>query len=79
MYIKCIASVPEFLERTNLSKTNMAPSKKRNVNPRNTSERGSKAAKVDLESVVDRILESRKHANDVFDILESLQVSFLNG
>ncbi|RVE65664.1 hypothetical protein OJAV_G00118640 [Oryzias javanicus] len=51
----------------------MAPSKKRNVNSRNTSERSSKAAKVDLEGVVDRILESRKHANDVFDILESLQ------
>uniref|UniRef100_A0A3P9IP55 Nucleolar complex associated 4 homolog n=1 Tax=Oryzias latipes TaxID=8090 RepID=A0A3P9IP55_ORYLA len=51
----------------------MAPSKKRNVNSRNTSENVSKAAKLDLEGVVDRILESRKHANDIFDVLESLQ------
>lgn len=48
----------------------MAPTKKRNV----SSELNLKRVKVDLDSIVERILESRKHANDVFDILEFLQV-----
>ncbi|XP_047227943.1 nucleolar complex protein 4 homolog isoform X2 [Girardinichthys multiradiatus] len=47
----------------------MAPTKKRNV----SSKSNAKRDKIDLEGVVERILESRKHANDVFDILEFLQ------
>ncbi|XP_015253994.1 PREDICTED: nucleolar complex protein 4 homolog [Cyprinodon variegatus] len=47
----------------------MAPSKKRNV----SSKPRAKEDKTDLLGMVDRLLESRKHANDVFDILESLQ------
>uniref|UniRef100_A0A672HQV7 CCAAT-binding factor domain-containing protein n=1 Tax=Salarias fasciatus TaxID=181472 RepID=A0A672HQV7_SALFA len=31
------------------------------------------SAKIDLSSTVERILESKKHANDVFDVLEVLQ------
>lgn len=51
----------------------MAPAKKRNVSSVKTAEKSAKKAKVDLSKTVERILESRKHANDVFDILESLQ------
>ncbi|KAL4004848.1 F-box protein 23 [Sarotherodon galilaeus] len=51
----------------------MAPAKKRNVSSVKTAEKSAKKAKVDLSKSVERILESRKHANDVFDILESLQ------
>lgn len=51
----------------------MAPAKKRNVSSVKTAEKNAKKAKVDLSKTVERILESRKHANDVFDILESLQ------
>ncbi|XP_077593039.1 nucleolar complex protein 4 homolog [Stigmatopora nigra] len=50
----------------------MAPAKKRNVKSANA-ESSVKTAKIDLNSKVDRILESRKHANDVFDIFEFLQ------
>uniref|UniRef100_A0A8C4EE97 CCAAT-binding factor domain-containing protein n=1 Tax=Dicentrarchus labrax TaxID=13489 RepID=A0A8C4EE97_DICLA len=51
----------------------MAPAKKRNVSSAKTSQQSVKTAKIDLNSKVERILESRKHANDVFDILEVLQ------
>uniref|UniRef100_A0A3Q2T4M2 Nucleolar complex associated 4 homolog n=1 Tax=Fundulus heteroclitus TaxID=8078 RepID=A0A3Q2T4M2_FUNHE len=47
----------------------MAPAKKRNV----SSQPNAKRAKIDLEGIVERLLKSRKHANDVFDILEFLQ------
>ncbi|XP_005799747.1 nucleolar complex protein 4 homolog [Xiphophorus maculatus] len=47
----------------------MAPAKKRNV----SSKANVKKIKIDLEGIVERILKSRKHANDVFDILEFLQ------
>uniref|UniRef100_A0A3Q3ALE2 Nucleolar complex associated 4 homolog n=1 Tax=Kryptolebias marmoratus TaxID=37003 RepID=A0A3Q3ALE2_KRYMA len=47
----------------------MAPTKKRNV----SSELNLKRAKIDLDGVVERLLLSRKHANDVFDIFEFLQ------
>uniref|UniRef100_A0A8C5GGF3 CCAAT-binding factor domain-containing protein n=1 Tax=Gouania willdenowi TaxID=441366 RepID=A0A8C5GGF3_GOUWI len=50
----------------------MAPAKKRNVKPEK-SQKGVKTAKMDPNSCVERILESRKHANDVFDLLELLQ------
>lgn len=52
----------------------MAPAKKRNVSSTKSAEQSVKKAKVDLNSKVESILESRKHANDVFDILELLQV-----
>ncbi|XP_049460685.1 nucleolar complex protein 4 homolog [Epinephelus fuscoguttatus] len=51
----------------------MAPAKKRNVSSAKTTEQSAKTAKIDLNTKVDRILESRKNANDVFDILEFLQ------
>ncbi|XP_032395906.1 nucleolar complex protein 4 homolog [Etheostoma spectabile] len=51
----------------------MAPAKKRNVSSAKTTEQSIKTAKIDLNTKVERILESRKNANDVFDILEFLQ------
>nr|XP_019937315.1 PREDICTED: nucleolar complex protein 4 homolog [Paralichthys olivaceus] len=51
----------------------MAPAKKRNVSSLKTTEQRVKSAKINLDSQVERILESRKHANDVFDLLEFLQ------
>ncbi|XP_072228203.1 nucleolar complex protein 4 homolog isoform X1 [Leuresthes tenuis] len=51
----------------------MAPAKRRNVSSAKSSELRVKTAKIDLDSIRERILESRKHANDVFDILEVLQ------
>uniref|UniRef100_A0A8D3BQK9 CCAAT-binding factor domain-containing protein n=1 Tax=Scophthalmus maximus TaxID=52904 RepID=A0A8D3BQK9_SCOMX len=51
----------------------MAPAKKRNVSSAKTTGQSVKTAKLDLDSKVERILESRKHANDVFDILEVLE------
>ncbi|XP_053196163.1 nucleolar complex protein 4 homolog [Scomber japonicus] len=51
----------------------MAPAKKRNVSSGKTTEESAKRAKINLNSKVESILESRKHANDVFDILEFLQ------
>ncbi|XP_037548637.1 nucleolar complex protein 4 homolog [Nematolebias whitei] len=47
----------------------MAPTKKRNV----SSESNLKKAKIDVNCIAERILESRKHANDVFDLFEFLQ------
>ncbi|XP_070780648.1 nucleolar complex protein 4 homolog [Enoplosus armatus] len=51
----------------------MAPAKKRNVSSAKTTEQSKKTAKIDLYGKVESILESRKHANNVFDILEFLQ------
>ncbi|KAF7658708.1 hypothetical protein LDENG_00008550 [Lucifuga dentata] len=51
----------------------MAAAKKRNVCPEKTSEESVKRAKTDLNSKVEKIIESRKNANDIFDILECLQ------
>ncbi|XP_074547211.1 nucleolar complex protein 4 homolog isoform X2 [Halichoeres trimaculatus] len=51
----------------------MAPSKKRSVSSAQTTEPSSKTAKMDLNSKVDEILRSKKHANDVFDLLQVLQ------
>ncbi|XP_076614381.1 nucleolar complex protein 4 homolog [Chaetodon auriga] len=51
----------------------MAPAKKRNVSSAKTTEQGVKKAKTDLNGKVAAILESRKHANDVFDTLEALE------
>ncbi|KAM9338243.1 nucleolar complex protein 4 homolog [Symphorus nematophorus] len=51
----------------------MAPAKKRNVSSEKTSQQSVKKAKIDLNSRVDSVLQSRKHANDVFDILEALE------
>lgn len=53
----------------------MAPVvKKRNVSSAKTSQQSVKKAKVDLNSKVDEILQSKKRANDVFDVLEVLEV-----
>ncbi|XP_019738183.1 nucleolar complex protein 4 homolog [Hippocampus comes] len=51
----------------------MAPSHKRNVKLGKLSKPSVKIAKIDLNSTVDNILESKKHANDVFDVFEFLQ------
>ncbi len=53
----------------------MAPTKKRNVSSAKTTEQSAKKAKIDLNNKVESILESRKHANDVFDVLEALEVN----
>lgn len=53
----------------------MAPAKKRNVSSTKTAEQSAKTAKRDLNSKVESVLENRKHANDIFDILEFLQVN----
>ncbi|XP_037609671.1 nucleolar complex protein 4 homolog [Sebastes umbrosus] len=51
----------------------MAPARKRNVSSAKTTEKSVKTAKIDLNTKVESILESRKNANDVFDILEFLE------
>ncbi|XP_030290595.1 nucleolar complex protein 4 homolog [Sparus aurata] len=51
----------------------MAPTKKRNVSSAKTNQQSVKKAKIDINSKVDSVLESKKHANDVFDILEVLE------
>nr|XP_020465489.1 nucleolar complex protein 4 homolog [Monopterus albus] len=51
----------------------MAPAKKRNVSSVKSTQINVKTAKIDLSCKVESILKSRKHANDVFDILEFLQ------
>uniref|UniRef100_A0A672HRB4 CCAAT-binding factor domain-containing protein n=1 Tax=Salarias fasciatus TaxID=181472 RepID=A0A672HRB4_SALFA len=51
----------------------MAPTRKRIVSSEKTTNQSVKKAKIDLSSTVERILESKKHANDVFDVLEVLQ------
>ncbi|KAI9524794.1 Nucleolar complex protein 4 [Dissostichus eleginoides] len=51
----------------------MAPAKRRNVSLAETAEKSVKKAKIDLNDKVEIILESRKNANDVFDILEALE------
>lgn len=53
----------------------MAPTKKRNVSSAKTNQQSVKKAKIDINSKVDSVLESKKHANEVFDILEVLEVS----
>lgn len=52
----------------------MAPAKKRNVSSVKTTEQSAKKPKIDINTKVERILESRKHANDIFDVLEVLEV-----
>lgn len=52
----------------------MAPRRKRNVSSGKAAEVAVKSAKVDLDGKVDGVLRSRKRANDVFDVLELLQV-----
>lgn len=56
----------------------MAPAKKRNVIAAKTPEQSGKRAKIDLNTKVENVLESRKNANDVFDILEILEVNIRN-
>uniref|UniRef100_A0A3P8Y1H0 CCAAT-binding factor domain-containing protein n=1 Tax=Esox lucius TaxID=8010 RepID=A0A3P8Y1H0_ESOLU len=51
----------------------MAASKRSNMSSENSTEDGLKANKADISSKVDLLIQSRKHANDVFDILEYLQ------
>uniref|UniRef100_A0A8C6X0B6 Nucleolar complex associated 4 homolog n=1 Tax=Neogobius melanostomus TaxID=47308 RepID=A0A8C6X0B6_9GOBI len=51
----------------------MAPAKKRNVSSEIVGTKRVKNNKIDPDSVVKEILESKKHANDVFDLLEMLQ------
>lgn len=53
---------------------NMAPAKKRNVSSAKTPELRAKTTKIDLNDKVECILKNRKNANDVFDLLEFLQV-----
>ncbi|XP_077353516.1 nucleolar complex protein 4 homolog [Festucalex cinctus] len=51
----------------------MAPSQKRNVKLAKAAQESAKTAKIDLNSRIDSILESRKYANEVFDVFEFLQ------
>ncbi|XP_059905748.1 nucleolar complex protein 4 homolog [Gadus macrocephalus] len=51
----------------------MAPAKKRNVCSKTTSANAAKKAKIDPSLQVQQIIDSRKNANDVFDVLECLQ------
>ena len=53
---------------------NMAPAKKRNVCSKTTSANTAKKAKIDPSLQVQQIIDSRKNANNVFDVLELLQV-----
>ncbi|KAM9735739.1 nucleolar complex protein 4 homolog [Menidia menidia] len=51
----------------------MAPAKRRNVSSDKSCGLSVKAAKIEVDTIAERVLESRKHANDIFDILEILQ------
>ncbi|XP_041826839.1 nucleolar complex protein 4 homolog [Melanotaenia boesemani] len=51
----------------------MAPAKRRNVSSVKSSKSNAKTAKIDLDCIVECVLESKKHANDVFEILGVLQ------
>uniref|UniRef100_A0A8C5ARY3 CCAAT-binding factor domain-containing protein n=1 Tax=Gadus morhua TaxID=8049 RepID=A0A8C5ARY3_GADMO len=51
----------------------MAPAKKRNVCSKTTSANAAKKAKIDPSLQVQQIIDSRKNANDVFDVLDCLQ------
>ncbi|XP_030625514.1 nucleolar complex protein 4 homolog [Chanos chanos] len=51
----------------------MAPSKSSNVKRSGTDESSQISFKKDINSKVDLIIQNRKHANDIFDILEYLQ------
>ncbi|XP_054612330.1 nucleolar complex protein 4 homolog [Dunckerocampus dactyliophorus] len=59
--------------RRKLRTSIMAPTEKRNVKPGNPTEPPVKTAKLDLNCKVVGILQSKKNANDVFDIFELLQ------
>lgn len=52
----------------------MATSKRCNVSSENLTVNDVKTPKIDINSKVDLIIQSKKHANDVFDVLEYLQV-----
>lgn len=55
---------------------NMAPvSKKRSVSSVKTNHQSVKKVKVDLNIKAEAVLQSKKRANDVFDILEALEVN----
>ena len=62
------------LKRREEDPKNMAPAKKRNVCSKTTSANTAKKAKTDLSIEIQQIIESRKNANDVFNVLEYLQV-----
>lgn len=62
--------ISEKSRERSIMSVNMAPTRKRNV----SSVLNLKRAKNDVNCIVERLLESRKHANDVFDIFEFLQV-----
>uniref|UniRef100_A0A674C6X2 Nucleolar complex associated 4 homolog n=1 Tax=Salmo trutta TaxID=8032 RepID=A0A674C6X2_SALTR len=51
----------------------MATSKRCNVSSENLTVNDVKTPKIDINSKVDLIIQSKKHANDVFDVLEYLQ------
>lgn len=60
----------------NHNSVNMAPvSKKRNVSSAKAKQQIVKKAKIDLSSKVDGIIQSRKQANDIFDLFCALEVS----
>ncbi|XP_033832205.1 nucleolar complex protein 4 homolog [Periophthalmus magnuspinnatus] len=51
----------------------MAPTKKRNVSSAKEGKENAKKAKIDPDTLMKGVLESKKHANDVYDLLEMLQ------
>uniref|UniRef100_A0A8C8JXX4 CCAAT-binding factor domain-containing protein n=1 Tax=Oncorhynchus tshawytscha TaxID=74940 RepID=A0A8C8JXX4_ONCTS len=51
----------------------MAASKRCNVSSENLTVNDVKTPKIDINGKVDLIIQSKKHANDVFDVLEYLQ------
>lgn len=53
-----------------------AASRKRHVSSV-AAEQDEKRVKIDLNNKVEKILQSRKHANAVFDIVEVLQVKLI--
>lgn len=50
----------------------MAPSRDSNVNE----ESRQVSYKKDINTKTDRIIQNRKHANDIFDVIEYLQVYY---
>lgn len=53
-----------------------AASRKRHVSSA-AAEQKEKRVKIDLNNKVEKILQSKKHANEVFDIFEVLQVKLI--
>lgn len=69
------ATAPVHMNIKRLSgETVMAPSRNSNVKRGDTGENSQISYKKAINAKSDRVLQNRKHANDIFDVIEYLQV-----